>query len=257
MDSNIQEAARLLIAARKAKTPADAVDTAGLGCAPNTLDDAYRIQQAVVSEFGDVGAWKTSAPSAEAVPIRAPIFAADVYPNQAEVPDGTFRLIGIEAEIAFRLGCDLPARDTAYSPSDIIASVDAMLPVLEIVDSRLSDFTAAGAFWKLADNQVNGGLVIGAPVTDWQNIDPQLQPVVLKIDGEIAAEAIGGNPAGSLVDLIARLANDCGDHCGGLQAGQIITTGSMTGIIFVSPGARIVAEFDGLGDVGVTMMASA
>ena len=106
----------------------------------------------------------------------------------------------------------------------------------------------------MADNQINGGLVVGAPITDWRNIDPALQQVVLKIDGEIAAEAIGGNPAGSLVELIARLANDCGDHCGGLRAGQIVTTGSMTGLIFVSPGTRIAASFDGLGDVGVTMM---
>jgi len=254
MSLNIQEVACHLIAARKTKTLAHTVDTAGIGYAPTTLGDAYRVQQAVVTVLGNVGAWKTSAPSPEAIPTRAPIFTADIYTSPTKAPNGTFRLTGIEAEIAFRLGCGLPARDAAYSLADIIECVDAIVPVLEIVDSRLSDFTSAGNLWKLADNQINGGLVVGVPITDWQDIDTERQPVILKIDGEVAAKAVGGNPAGSLVDLIARLANDCGDHCGGLQAGQIITTGSMTGLIFVSPGARITAEFDGLGDVSVKIM---
>ena len=51
------------------------------------------------------------------------------------------------------------------------------------------------------------------------------------------------------------MANNVGEDCGGLRAGQVITTGSLTGLRFVDPGARVVAEFSGLGTVEVAFEA--
>jgi 2-keto-4-pentenoate hydratase len=51
------------------------------------------------------------------------------------------------------------------------------------------------------------------------------------------------------------MANSVAEHCGGIRAGQIIATGSLTGLRFVEPGAHVVAEFPGLGTVEVTFPA--
>src|SRR3546814_4924054 len=50
------------------------------------------------------------------------------------------------------------------------------------------------------------------------------------IDGP--ATMPGGNP----FDLLAELVRSCGNHCGGLQRGQIVTTGSFTGMRFFAAG---------------------
>jgi 2-keto-4-pentenoate hydratase len=79
--------------------------------------------------------------------------------------------------------------------------------------------------------------------------------VRLEINGHVVAEGRGGNPAGDPFQLMVWMANSTGAHCGGLRRGQIVTTDSLTGLRFVSPGARVKATFDGLGSVAVTFEA--
>ncbi len=49
--------------------------------------------------------------------------------------------------------------------------------------------------------------------------------------------------------MVQRLANQAGAQCGGIRAGQIVTTGSMSGNIAAEPGTEIVARFQGLGEL--------
>lgn len=245
-EEQIEDIAEKLVLARRAR----GVITSD--AAPHCLEDVYAIQRAVCARSKPVGAWKMGRAQGRAAPIFAPIFASDLFESPATIPAGRFRLIGIEAEVAFRLGRDLPHRLGGYSLDDVVDAIDAMLPVIEIVDSRLQDHDNAGPLWKLADNQVNGGLVTGTPITEWRDLDPGRQPVKLWVDGEEAAHSPGINPAGPPLDLVHDLANHVGDHCGGLVAGQVLITGSLTGILFVEPGARVEAVFDNLGTVGIT-----
>jgi 2-keto-4-pentenoate hydratase len=242
-------AASLLIRAREEGTtlPSDIVSFELASPA-----DAYGVQALVAAKLGAVAAWKTGAPSPQAEPILAPIFADLVHVSAARLPAATFHRLGIEAEIAYRLGRDLPGRRESYTREEVVEAIAAILPAIEVVDSRLAEPEAAGAMWKLADHQSNGALVVGAQVDDWQAIDPSEQPVRLTIDGRVVAEGRGGNPAGDPLRLIAWMANHLADHCGGLRQGQIITTGSMTGLMWTRPGAKVVADFAGLGRVEVT-----
>lgn len=218
---------------------------------PRSFNDAYAVQRAVCSRMAPVGAWKTGRATGHSAPIYAPIFSNDMAQSPARFAAGRFRLIGIEVETGFRLGTDLPHRLGGYSHDELREAIDAMLPVIEVVDSRLEDPDTAGPVWKLADNQVNGGLVTGAPITDWRALDPDLQPARLLIDGAEKAHTSGSNPAGAPMELIYNLANHIGDHCGGLQAGQIIITGSLTGVIFVEAGCRVQAVFEKMGQVEI------
>jgi 2-keto-4-pentenoate hydratase len=240
----VRRAADLLLRAREEVTtlPTDAVGFPLAGAA-----DAYAVQALVAAEVGTVGAWKVGASSPEAAPIFAPIFADLVHESPARLEGAAFHRRGIEAEIAYRLGRDLPARSEPYTRAEVVEAIAAVLPAIEIVDSRLAGFEQQDPWWKLADNQVNGALVVGPALADWERIDPMTQPVRLMVDGEVVAAGEGGNTAGDPLRLLVWMANHVGAHCGGLRAGQIVTTGSLTGVRFVAPGAHVVAELAGLG----------
>lgn len=249
----LADAVEKLLAARRAGTAEAAFDTDSSDLAAPSLDEAYQIQSGVVAAVGEVGGWKTGADSAISVPIAAPIFADRIYPSGTHLPAGSMRLIGLEAELAFRLANDLPPRETLYSEAEFIAAVDCMLPVIELVDSRLLDFEAAGAMWKLADNQINSGLVFAEPIVDWQSLEYSKQQVVLKCAGKFVADGNGWIYPGTPVGLATRLVNSFKDHCGGMRAGQILTLGSLTGIDFVQTADLVTAEFQNLSTVEVTL----
>jgi 2-keto-4-pentenoate hydratase len=242
-------AAGLLVRAREEGATLSA-DVAGFPLAGAA--EAYAIQALVAAEVGAVRAWKVGATTPEAEPVFAPIFTGLVHASPARLPAATFHKRGIEAEIAYRLGRDLPARGEPYARDEVLDAVAAVLPAIEIVDSRLAGFEERDPWWKLADNQVNGALVVGPTLDDWRRIDPSTQPVRLMVDGAVVVEGRGGNTAGDPLRLLVWLANHVGGHCGGLKAGQIVTTGSLTGVRFVDPGVRIVAELAGLGAAEIT-----
>jgi 2-keto-4-pentenoate hydratase len=241
----VEHAAALLLRARKegVALPAEATSLP-----LESRAEAYRVQALLAAELGPVAGWKTGAPSPEAEPIIAPIFEDLVHVSPARLEATRFHRLGIEAEIAFRLGRDLPVRGWPYAREDIIGAIDAMLPAIEIVDSRCGAFEQLDPSWQLADNQINGGLVIGAAKLDWRRLDPEAQPVTLAVDGAMVVSGKGGNSAGDPLRLLVWMANNVGDHCGGLRAGQVITA-SLTGLRFVVPGAAVRAELPGLGAV--------
>jgi 2-keto-4-pentenoate hydratase len=250
MERPIDRIAGLFLAARR---PGGPLVVPAPEAALATVADAYAVQQRVVRELGPVGAWKVGAAAPTAEPVRAPILAATIHASPITLPAGGFHVIGIEAEIAYRLGADLPPRDRPYGGEEVAAAIEGMLPAIELVDTRLADHAAAPPLWKLADNQINGGLVTGALAPDWRRFDPLTQPVRLEVDGVVVAEGRGGNTAGDPFRLLVWLANGCGSHCGGLRRGQIVTTGSLTGLRFVAPGASVRAILEGLGEVAVTL----
>ncbi len=244
----VEAAADLLLQARRDRRQLTALPDQWR---PRTRDRAYAIQDAVAEQSGGVAGWKTGAPEPDAEPIAAPLFADIVHRSPATIPASALHMIGIEAEVAFKLGQDLPPRDADYGREEVSDAVASLHPAIEVVDSRIRDWQAAGELWRLADNQTNGAFVYGAGLSDWREIDFAALPVRLEIDGAVAVTAVGGNPAGDPLRLVTWLANHCTRRGRPLRAGEIVTTGSCTGLLFVQPGAVVAATFAGLGDVRV------
>jgi 2-keto-4-pentenoate hydratase len=70
------------------------------------------------------------------------------------------------------------------------------------------------------------------------------------IDGKEAARVGVGNNGGDPIRLLVAAANHAAAR-GGLGPGDLVTTGSCTGLVFATPGAEVVAEFAGWGEVRV------
>ena len=248
-DTAVRQAAELLVAARRSRRPLDGLPGA---LRPADAAAAFAIQDDVMALLGErAGGWKVGlTPGAPAT--CAPLFASLIHPSPLAIPAAEVPLLGVEAEIAVRLGRDLPPREKPYARADVLAAIDAVAPAIEIVDSRLTGFLKAAPMDKLADNVGNGAFVHGAPVADWRSLDLSALRVRLELGGKTLVDKVGGCPSGDPLVAVAWLANHLTGRCGGLKAGQIVTTGSCVGMPFAKSGDTAIASFDGLGAAQVT-----
>lgn len=242
-------AQRLLTARRNGRL----IDTLPPEEIPTAAAEAYAVQDLVASHLGRIAGWKVGADLPTAEPNCAPLFADLVAPSPARWPAARFPLRGIEGEIAFRVGTALPPRALPYGEEEVWAAMATLHPAIELVDSRYADFRAMPKLAVLADNQSNGAFCYGAPVQAWRGVDFLRQPASLCIDDKEEARAVGGNAAGHPRRLLGWLANHCSRRGRGLIAGDIVTTGTHTGLIFAPPGVTATVRFAGLGEASMEL----
>ncbi len=234
------DAASLLLSARR--DPSQKLHSLPAILAPTDLAQAYAIQRRVNESLGPIGGWKVGAAGPEAEPNCAPMPAGGVRASPAPIYAGPNHLRGVEAEISFRLGADLPPRDARYGRAEVIAAIAYCLPAIEVVDARFIDPDAVDRLSQLADALSHGGFVYGAPAADWQAIDFARESVRLLVNGEVVKTGTA-NPGGDMIRLIQWLADTGARWAGGLHAGQYITCGSWTGKDLVPASAHVQAEF--------------
>lgn len=226
------------------------------GESPASVAEAYGVQDIVARDLwtqagNAIHAWKTGGPNAHATPIAAPIPQSKLFRSPVTLSGRDFCVIGIEAELAYTLARDLPPRMAPYTEADVVATVRSIHAAIEVCDSRLRDWQVADPLLKLADNQMNGALVVGTGMRDWQQIIPGRQVAILEIDGKRCGESVGAHPYGNPLRLLPWLASHCAARCGGLRAGDVITTGAWTGMHFVTAGAEVAARFPGIGEARI------
>ena len=244
-EKELMNAAGMLLDARRTNTP---IDDLPEGIRPRTLEEAYFIQDRIALAYGEIGGWKVGAPTAEATPMFAPMPRAWIASNHA-VLGGRHRLRGLEAEISFQIGKDLPPRDKAYSRDEVVAAIGSCHPAIEVIESGLTDPLKAEKLSMIADLQMHGAFVYGAAVVDWQSIDFSKERVTLAVEGVVRVERTGSNTSGDLMRLLPWLANDGAARTGGLKAGQWVTTGSWTGVSFGTAGSSVNVNFSTAGEV--------
>lgn len=216
-------------------------------------DEAYHIQHATLRALGGrIAGWKVGARSPTATPAAAPILDATLFDAAHVLPRGLCRLIGVEAEIAYRFGRDLPPRDAPYTAQEIRDAIISMHTAIEILDTRFVKPGSQPVFDHLADQQSHGALFIGPGITDWCAVAPMEERVTLTINGAVAVDHVGGNAAGDPIRMLVWLASHAARHAGGLTAGTVVTTGSTSGTVFVEPGTQIRAGFSHLGSLSLT-----
>ena len=243
-EQQLMEAANALLNARRTFTPIPDLPTE---LQPASLEEAYMIQDQMGVAYGDIGGYKIGAPSADASPVFAPMPRAWMAASGAILNGPRYRFRGIEAEIAFLVGEDLPPRQTPYTREEVVGALAGCHPAIEELESAFIDPTALPRFTSFADLQMHGGFIYGPAIPDWQSIDFAAERVSLTIDGTVRVERTGSNTSGDLMRLLPYLANEGAVRTGGLRAGQWITTGSWTGITPAIAAAEVEATFEHAG----------
>ncbi len=246
--SSIAKATRLLVDAHRSRTPAQTK-----GVPLKTEEEAYRVQDAVFAELWPgtrAVAWKAGGPSDKVEPTAAPIPPEKLLHSPATAAGAKMQMIGVEAEVAFRLAKDLPPRSKPYSGRSVAAAVGEVLVTIELCDTRLANWKDSPGLWKLADFQNNSALVAGSGTKDWRKIDFLQQQVEFRI-GARTVKAKGAHSFGNPFRLLPWLAAHCAKRGLGLHAGDIVTTGAWTGLEIARPGDEVTAKFPGIGEATV------
>ena len=240
-----------------ARTRQTALPELPLACRPRSIDEGYAAQSAFRALWPEaVVGWKVGA---TALPVQAlfkvgqpfygPIFAPSKLASPATPPAADYPHLTIEAEFAFRLARDLPARAGGYASAEIAAAFDTVLPALEIVGGRFTSLTSAPVASIIADCAGNEGLVIGKPTTGWREEDLISQRVRLEVNGRIVGDGTGADVLGSPVRVLEWLVGDMSRRWISLDAGMLVSTGTCTGVVTIAAGEQAMADFGPLGQV--------
>ena len=245
-DELIQTVDLLLDARRTGRT----LDGLPAALTPTDMEEVYYVQDRLAASFGELGGWKVGAPSSEATPMFCPMPLAWISANNSILTGDHWRYRGLEAEIAFLVGQDLPPRSAnPYTREEVLAAMASCHPAIEVLETAFADPTSVPREAMLADLQMHGGFIHGPAVPEWRTIDFSQEKVSLAVDGVVRVERTGSNTSGDLLKLLPWLANEGAARTGGLRAGQWITTGSWTGNTPADTESTVTAEFTHAGRV--------
>lgn len=239
MSANIESLADAFVAARQDPTrlvPASLLTEL-------TAEDAMAVQAAVLRRLGE------TAPVAKVSVVNdrgqaAPIISRQVVSSGGTLSLGGAALLGLEIEVAAVLKDDLTPELAAGGRDAVIAAIDHYIVGIELIGTRIDDRTKAGSFGPMADNMITSGYVLG---TQKLTALPEVNglPVSALVDGETRDLGAAKHPFGDPIAPILAYASAPYDRFGGLRAGMVVTTGSLTPLIKVPETAEVTLK---LGD---------
>lgn len=185
-------------------------------------------------------------------PFFGPLFDSHCRASGAKVPLSAQHTNMLETEFVVGIGADIAPRQADYNREEIVDSIAWVSGGFEIVGTRFdTEFKGAGRHF-IADSGANVDFVMGEKLEDWQSLNLSSHPATLSINNVEKATGHSGmsiweHPLGP----VAWLANHRVMAKRGLKAGDIITTGSCTGMTAVSAGDTAEADFGAIGKVAV------
>ena len=225
---------------------------------PSSTEEAYAIQGQIVRLSGcEVRGFKVGSTSKEAQeflgtsePGSGALLAPYLYMTPAQVVIVPLQMPAVEGEFAFRLDEDLPPRAAAYTNAEVARAIDAVAGAIEVVGTRLAGGLAGkGRFLMTADGGANVALITGPWKTDWRALDLRTHRVAIRINGKERGRGEGARALGDPMNVMVWLANQQSKSGRGLKAGDIVSTGTCTGLDGVKPGDHVLADFGSLGCV--------
>lgn len=255
MSSSAREIADAFVAARRG-----ARALAGFpGAPPESLTESYRVQDEAIALWPDeVAGWKIGRVPAHQVKalgadrLTGPIFKRQVWRAEGRevatpVFDGGFA--AVEAEYVLRLERDVAPEDAAWTREDAEALVAAMHMGVEMAGSPLATINDLGATVVVCDFGNNNGLILGPEIAGWREKLAQGLSCETFIDGVSAgAGAVRAGPDDP-IDALVFLLEHMARRGRPLKAGQLISTGAVTGVHDVRIGQHSRVSFHGAGDI--------
>jgi 2-keto-4-pentenoate hydratase len=228
-------------------------------CRPRSLEDGWLVQRALDERAGPGAGWKIAATSAAGQrhigadgPLAGRLYRRSIVSHGAELPAGHLTMGTAEAEFAFRFGRDVEADGgDVLDRASVLAAVDALIPAIEVPDSRFADFLAVGLPSLLADAMCLEFVVVGEPATAWDPEELPTHPVRMLRNGDEVAAGTGANVLGDPCEALVWLARELARHGEALRAGDLVITGASTPPNPIAPGDELLADFGALGTVGV------
>lgn len=255
-DADIRQRAAELLAAHAARRPFEPF--AGAAALPS-LTSAYAVQRAYVeglcAQLGTgIAGYKIGLTSLRMQamcgidsPIAGRVLANRVLGDGVTLRRRDFGRLGIEFEIAVRIGRPLPPEGAPYAFADVATAVAAVAPAVEVVDDRNAEYQGLDMASLIADNSWNAGLILGAWRTCWPDLAEL--PGRVSRNGEFFDEGHGRDVLGHPAHALTWLANHLAANGEGLRAGDVVATGSLVPTQFPSGPERWHYRLGGMGEL--------
>ncbi|MBV9356098.1 MAG: fumarylacetoacetate hydrolase family protein [Chloroflexi bacterium] len=258
MSDPIRAAAGELCAARQARRPFERF--------PETLRPAderaaYAVQDAlhaclIAGGWGGLVGFKIgcTTPVMQAYlhidsPCAGGIFASSVRHERGEFLHRDFVRVGVECELAVRIGASLPSQRAPFTRADVAAVVDACMAAIEVVDDRYADYSSLDTPTLIADDFFGAGCVLGAPVVGFDPFRLRNATASMTIDGTTVGSGVGTDILGEPLDALAWLASNLAARGLGLRSGDCVLLGSLVQTHWLTPGAEVLVQNEPLGEV--------
>jgi 2-keto-4-pentenoate hydratase len=240
--------------------------TLEVGGRPIDLDTAYRVQSRFVdrrlaASGGSIVGYKVGLTSQVMQvfcgvdePVVGQILSGDVHAGTADLDPASFGRLGLECEMALRVGAAVPVLPEGADVSQLLGCVASAHAAFEIIDDRNADYTVLNAASIVAENSWNAGIILG-PARDPKrlgNLD-RLDGELL-INGASAGAGASRDVLGGPLHVLAWLARFLARRNEALAPGQWIMTGSIVPTKFPPPGGRLEFTLRGLEPVHARIM---
>ena len=256
----IRDAAARLDAAERTRTQVRqfSLDYPGLA-----IEDAYAIQRAWIdlklAQGRSIKGHKiglTSRAMQYASNISEPDYGALLddmfFWDGSEIPVDRFIVPRLEVEIAFVLGRPLQGPDCSIF--DVLGATDYVVPALELIDARIQRVDPETRATRtvvdtIADNAANAALVLGGRPQRPLDLDLRWVAAICYRNGVIEESGVAAAVLNHPATGVAWLANKLSHHGVGLEAGQVILSGSFTRPVDVRRGDTFFVDFAGFGSI--------
>jgi 2-oxo-3-hexenedioate decarboxylase/2-keto-4-pentenoate hydratase len=187
-------------------------------------------------------------------PCRAGVFAGVVHSDGVTLASDEFCHVGIECEIAVRLGDDLPLSGAPFTNDSVAAAVAAYMAAIEIVDDRYVDWRKTDAATLIADDYFAAGAVLGPLVPARAVADVAGLAGTTTINGREVGRGQGSDVMGHPLNALAWLANSLADAGAYLREGEIVLTGSLVETKWLQRGDNASVTITDLGTVTLSVV---
>lgn len=227
------------------------------GLRPATMEEAYAIQDALHRQAGwDIGVIKVGDTNPESQrnlgidhPIGGRIPQRRVHVTPARLDVTSFHHPPLlECEFGLRIGRPI-GPDEPLDVDGIAGCVDAVVPAIEVLDTRFDVQLDVSAPSLVADNSAAAAVVLGSPVPVTSPPELVNAEVRLEVEGSVLGKGTGSAALGDPLESLAWIVAHEQRRGRGVDAGTVVITGTCTGAIHCVLDAATVADFGPLGVV--------
>ena len=231
-------------------------------CVPQSLKEAYDIQDELVNKYltldkNNLLIGKKIGCTNKAAQIQLNIndsffgnmFSKNISKSNCIINSKNYFSPFVEPEFSFLIKNELDILKAPYKSEIVCESISAVLPSIELVDSRFEDWTVVGVKNLIADNAVHAHWIYGDEINNLNSIDFNNHSVDLFINENLIDKGNSNNVMGNPINSLTWLINNLALSGKSLPKNSYISTGTCTPAIPIKKGDKIMADFGKLGNV--------
>lgn len=228
-----------------------------------SLHEALEVQARVAARRCEAGerqiGWKVGATSFAILeqmkgmidgPMYGRMMSGTTWSDPEHMRRDDFFTIGLEAEIAIVL--ERPLRGPGITNADVLTAAAGVIGAVEFVDGRVEQ--GGGLANGAADNAFHGGSVLGTLMKPARGFDFVHEGVIIRKNGKLFASACGVEALGNPLSVVSWLANELAEHGYQIEAGHVVSTGSVHKIMPAERGDTIEVSYANLGRIGFALV---